>query len=252
MPSTQHARPRARLRRRFPAGDIFADDTPWSRKMAADLNPAHVHTKAHFRVLGESTSVLVLWWFVVSFGFGIVIYAVKEVVQPTRAAKPDDFTRSVLAVGYDSLVFLGAVLIFGTIEYFIGVPSQVTVHKDAFLAQFKRGKTIERMGLFGEQPVFTLAVPMHALVDVKQEGELDCFERVLRFPFQPMGGVFLKAKRFYVVQVKGKVTIVERKVAKEGEDSKSVQNSDGPDTEIFYPDDPQKFVAALRAEGSSA
>eukprot|EP01043_Picozoa_sp_COSAG02_P041934 COSAG02_NODE_3523_length_6615_cov_49.626918_2_plen_537_part_00 len=234
---------------------IFADELPTVIEKDGGMDPESSYTYRPKHTIGywlRVLPVLVLWWFVASFGFAIVVYAVKEVVQPTRAKKPDDFTRSVLAVGYDSLIFLGVVLIFGTVEYFIGVPSQVTVHKDAFLAQFERGRAIERMGLFGEQPVFTLAVPKHALVDVEQEGELDCFERVLRFPFQPMGGVFLKAKRFYVVKVKGKKTIVERKVAKKGEDSKSVQNSDGPETEIFYPDDCDRFVAALRVAGSSA
>lgn len=233
---------------------IFADELPSmvEKDGGADPESSCTYTPKHtLAYWARVVPVLILWWCVVSFGFNIAVYAVKEVVQPTRAKKPDDFTRSVLAVGYDSLIFLGVVLIFGTIEYFIGVPSRVTAHKDAFLAQFDRGKVIERMGLFGEQPVFTLAVPKHALVDVKQERELECFERVLRFPFQPMGGVFLKAKQFYIVQVKGKQTIVERKVAKEGEDSKNVQNSDGPGTEIFYPDDCDRFVAALRALESS-
>jgi hypothetical protein len=195
--------------------------------------------------------ILVLWWCVASFGFGIVLYAVNEVAQPTRAKKSDDFSRSVLAIGYDSLLFLGLVLVFGTIEYTIGIPSKVTVREDAFLAQFERGKAIERVGLFGEQPILTLAVSKHALVDVKHEGELDCSERALRFPFQPMGGVFLKAKWFYVVHVKGNKTTIEKKVAKKGEDSMGVENSDGPGTEAFFPDDRNRFITALRAASST-
>ena len=214
---------------------FFVDEMP---STSGATEAVHSYTPPHtvgywVRVL----PILALWWCCVDFGFKIALYGIQEVVQPGRPKVEGEFAHRVLALGFGSLIFLALVLVFGSMEYFNGVPSEVAVREDALVVRLDRGKACD-------QPLLSLAVPKAAIVSVKHERELDCFERLLRFPFQEMGGVLLTAKFFFVVKVQGKKTTVEKKVAndEQGMDVKVA------DTEVFYPSDREGFVGALRTQ----
>jgi hypothetical protein len=118
--------------------------------------------------------------------------------------------------------------------------------------RMERGKQVE--GFCGSQPIVTVAMPKAALVSVAQDTEQECVERVIRFPFQETGGVFLKVRHYYVVkELQKKVTVV-KKVSEKSDwvsEKDALKGRDLSDNSFdgFYPAkgaEKSKFIEALK------
>jgi hypothetical protein len=191
--------------------------------------------------------MLALYWAVVNYGFRIFVYALQELVQPGRPKLENEFALAVLAVRVETFVFLGLVLAFGTAQFYHGLPSQVVLREDALVMRLDRATALA-CGM--AQPSTSLVVPARHVVAAVHNSEQDCVERAMRLPFEEAGGIYVKARLFYVhTQGKNKI-VVERKVAKDASEGRDVKVGE---KEAFYPPAEQKaaFVERLRNHASS-
>jgi hypothetical protein len=197
--------------------------------------------------------MLTVYWAVITFGFAIALYGLKELVSPSRPKVPNDFVRNVFTLDLASIFFAVGVLVYGPLGYLQGIPSRVCVRRSdsdtgggCLEVRLNRATKLVA-GCLRIDPV-TLVLPLGGSNIVSAGPWTDCVDKACNFPFQVAGGINIRAKRFYVTTQGKDTIIVTRSVDGDGAKGVIVQASD--DCCAYYPPEDlrAKFLEALLAD----
>ena len=191
-----------------------------------------------------------LYWVIVSYGFSIAIFFFKELANPGRAKQENEFRNTVLIPSYESIVFGGIVIFYGSLDYLQGLPSRVRVDFDALRVTLDRATTLGCQDIVGANPK-TIIVPLSCPSspdNVRSAGQIeDCAEKAITCLFEEPDGMVVRARRYYIVTDTKKAISIERRCCKAERASEGRVVKCGDHFTAFFPP-----TAQLRASFKDA